>query len=206
MKDILLSEINVDKEPYIERTAIRDLLIIKRPYYSDDRGCFQEDFRILDIENIIGRKIKILQAQHSFSKLEVLRGIHFEPQDKIITPLSGRIAAAIVDLRKNSDTFKKHILFEFDNTIGRGQTVSLFIPEGLGNSLCVFKRDNDPVFEGALYRYDTSAIYDPKTAGIGVRYDDQDLKIDWPVKDPVISERDRNLPSLNEFLAKYGER
>lgn len=186
-----------EKEPFIRETEISGLLIIRRPRFADERGSFQEEFRIPDIEKVIGRKVEIRQTQISDSEPRVLRGIHAEPQDKIITPLTGKLLAVIVDLRPDSRTFKKWIMLDIDNTVNL-ERITLFVPEGLGNAFYVY-----PDSPKVLYQYAVTKTYDSKTAGMGVRFNDESLGIPWPDMDPKISDRDRQLPTLEEFLQKF---
>lgn len=196
-------EIIADKEPFIMETKLNGLLIIKRPFNNDDRGAFQEDFRVPDIEKIIGRKIILQQGQHSFTKPGVVRGIHSEPQDKIITPFFGRIVSVIVDLRPKSDTFKQWIMIDFDLIEPAPEMTSLFVPEGMGNSFCAYRKEGDPIPGIALYRYSVNQIYNPKFSGVGVRFDDSELGIPWPVDNPIVSDRDKNMPTLKEFVVQF---
>jgi dTDP-4-dehydrorhamnose 3,5-epimerase len=191
-----------ENEPHIIKSLIRGVCLIKRPKYSDDRGSFQELFRIPDIEKF-SQRTKILQAQISVSKVNVLRGIHAEPRDKVITPISGRMAAVIVDLRTKSPTYKKWLRFDFDNTRLDNPYTTLFVPSGCGNSLCIFKEKGDPGDGTLIYYYTYSSVYDPKWSDSGVKYDDPDLGITWPIKNPIVSDRDKSLPSLSEFVKKY---
>lgn len=182
-------------EPYIIKTPIEGLLIIKRPRYADFRGSFQELCRVPDL-NKATKGTKIAQSQISISKNNVLRGIHAEPRDKIITPIVGKMLSVIVDLRKDSATFKKWIGFEFDNSSVDTPYTTMLVPNGCGNSFLVTGED-------LIYHYTYSSVYDPKWSGMGVRYNDPDLAIDWPIKEPILSDRDKNMPSLQEFIEKY---
>jgi len=151
--------------------------------------------RISDIEKKINREVIIRQTQISTSKPGVLRGIHAEPQDKIITPMTGLMLAVFVDLRKNSDTLGHHIAMEFDMKEPEATPyTSVFIPERVGNSFCVHGK------KVVVYQYAVSKEYDPKTAGKGVRWDDPELGIQWPIENPVISERDVELPSFSSYI------
>lgn len=201
-KIVSVNSLKVDKEPYIISFPIKGVLLIKRPQYADDRGSFQELFRIPDIGKAF-KKTQILQSQISISKLNVLRGIHAEPRDKVITPIVGRMAAVIVDLRVDSPTFQKWIRFEFDNTSPNIPYTTLFVPAGCGNSLCVYQKRGDAGDGTLIYYYTYSSVYDPKWAGAGVKYDEPKLDIKWPIKNPVVSDRDKNLPSLKEFIEKF---
>ncbi|MBI3396983.1 dTDP-4-dehydrorhamnose 3,5-epimerase family protein [Candidatus Woesebacteria bacterium] len=193
-KRIDVAGINFDREPFIQRTSIEGFLLIRRPQYADGRGAFQEIARIPDISEALGREIVIRQTQRSRSMGHVLRGIHAEPQDKLITPYTGKMVAVIVDLDPKSPTFLSWLMLGFDNTEENCSKTTMFLREGLGNSMCVI--GTDPV----EYVYGVSKIYDPGTAGEGVRYNDPSLAIPWPISNPVVSNRDRNLPDLVRFL------
>ena len=199
-KIVSVNSLNFLEEPYILQTFINGLLIVRRPIYSDGRGSFQEQYRVTDIAKSF-KNTKISQSQISVSKPNVLRGIHAEPRDKFITPLTGRMTAIIVDLRKNSPTLGEWAGFEFDNTSFDTPRTSLFVPGRCGNSFCVYKKDSDPNDGLMLYQYTYSTTYDPKWSKYGVRYDDPDLSIKWPIKNPIISDRDKNLPTFKEFLS-----
>jgi dTDP-4-dehydrorhamnose 3,5-epimerase len=197
-----VNSIRIEKEPYVSSTRIKGVYIIKRPQFSDLRGSFQELYRIPDINKIFART-KVMQSQISISKSNVLRGVHAEPRDKIITPITGRMSAVIVDLRKSSPTFKKWARFDFNNNSSNGIFTTLFVPSGCGNSVCVYKEKDDKGDGNVIYYYSYSSIYNPKWAGSGVRYNDPQLKIKWPIKTPILSERDKNLPLLEDFLRNY---
>ena len=178
---------------YIKTTPIPGLLILQRPILSDERGFFRELFHKDEIEKITGIKFDGVQMNHSHSIPGVIRGIHGEKWNKIIYPVSGEIFIAIVDIRPDSPTFAKVEIFNIndDNRIG------FFIPEGLANSLCV--TGDKP----ADYLYLVDAYYDGSDIR-AIAWDDPDLQINWPVKNPIISERDRNNPKLrNLFPEKF---
>lgn len=187
-------ELKIDKEPYIYESPLEGVLLIRRPRYADQRGSFQEEARLPDIGDALHRDVKIAQSQYSESAPRVIRGIHFEPQDKLVTPLTGKISVVLLDLRVGSPTFKRYLMFELDNTQDKAKT-TIFIPEGVGNSFCVHK-DSPTV----IYQYSVTCVYNPATAGMGVRYDDEELAIPWPVDDPIVSDRDLSLPTMEEFL------
>ncbi len=180
------------EEPYLHEVGIEDVLLIKRPNLLDRRGQFQEFWRLDDIEEAIGRDVKIRQFQMSESRPNVLRGVHVEPQDKIITPLVGKFRIALVDFRQESSTYLKLLVFDLNLMIGSPK-YSVFIPEGVGNSFCVFP--NSP---HAYYLYGVSQTYNPSHSNMGVRWNS--LGIDWPSKYPELSDRDKNLPTIEQFV------
>jgi len=199
---IEVSKMEIGGEPFIVESSLKELYLIRRPFYMDNRGSFQEVVRIPDLKKTVGCEISFQQTQISVSKPGVIRGIHVEPQDKLVTPLTGHMYSVVVDVRPNSPTFKKWVMFRFDNTSSDIPKTSLFIPRGLGNSICVPYESPQEV----LYYYSVTEVYNPATAGRGIRYDDAELDIPWPIKNPIISQnRDASLPSFSEFIEKYGE-
>lgn len=188
----------VDKTPaseaHISKTSIEGLLIITRPMYPDHRGGFQELWRVLDLAEFLSREVILKQGNFSISLPGVVRGLHAEPQDKVITPLTGKMRAAIVDIRKDSPTFKKVELIDFDNSELLAGRKSLFLSAGLANSICVLGK------EPVLYVYAVSSVFDPKAQKRAVRWNDPALNIDWGVNEPILSKADKNCLTLDEVL------
>jgi dTDP-4-dehydrorhamnose 3,5-epimerase len=129
------------------------------------------------------------------SKPGVIRALHAESWNKLVYPMTGRMFAAIVDIRPESETFGKVETFEFDAAEPR----ALFVPIGMGNSICVHGD------EDVHYMY----LVDQEYTGQDTRaiaWDDPDLAIAWPVENPIISDRDKNNPTLREmFPEKFKE-
>ena len=122
---------------YIKTTSIPGLVVIERPVYKDNRGFFHEIVRLNELEEATGVKFSAVQLSHSMSVPRVIRAIHTEEWNKLIYPLTGKMFAAIVDLRKDSSTFGKVETFTFDNTRDDCPHRALFLPKGMGNSICV---------------------------------------------------------------------
>jgi len=174
---------------YIKETSIKGLYIIERPIFEDDRGFFREVFRLKDLEEVVGFKFNIVQSNHAHSKPNVIRALHAENWNKLVYPINGEMFAAIVDIRPDSETFGKVETFNFDSNFRK----SLFIPKGLANSICVNGEEN------VDYIYYVDSYYDGKDTR-AVIWNDPDLNITWPVKNPIISERDRNNSTLRELF------
>lgn len=174
---------------FVVKTSIEGLLVLKRPLHADDRGFFREIFHINEVEEVLGIEFKGVQMNHAFSHPRVLRGIHAEDWNKIISPLNGEVFVAIADIRPDSPTFGKVEIF----TINDQNRISLFISKGLANSYCVTGG------ESVNYIYLVDAYYDG-TDTRAVAFDDPDLNIAWPIEDPIISERDRNNPKLRDLF------
>jgi len=174
---------------YIKTTSIPGLLILERPIQKDDRGFYREVFHNDELEKLSGVKFNGIQMNHAYSKPGVIRGIHAERWNKIIYPVTGEVFIAIVDIRSDSPTFGKVETFKVNDE----NRIGLFIPNGLANSLCVIgEKSVDYIYLVDVYwdGSDTRAI----------AWDDPDLAIDWPIKDPILSERDKNNPKLRDLF------
>lgn len=173
---------------YIKTTSIPGLLVLERPIISDERGFFKEIFHLDELEQALGYEFKGVQANHSQSLTGVLRGLHAENWNKLVYPLTGRVFVAIVDIRADSETFAKVETFTIDDS----NRIALFIPKGLANSFCVIE-------DTVNYLYLVDVYYDG-TDTRAVSYKDPDLNIDWPIKDPIVSEKDKDNPTLRQLF------
>ena len=180
-----------DTTKSVKTTSIPGVFIIERPTFTDDRGFFHEVFRLNELEEVAGVDFKPVQWSHSFSKPGVIRAIHTEGWQKLIYPVTGHLFAAIADVRPDSATFGKVEVFEMDNTKDSPHQ-ALFLPPGMGNSICAVGD------VGLHYLYLVDAYWDDAKA-TGIAWDDPDLAISWPIKDPSISERDTKNPTLRSL-------
>ncbi len=180
-------------QQFIKTTSIPGLLVLERPIHPDERGFFRELFHKDELEKIVGIKFDGVQINHSHSNPGVIRGIHAEKWNKIVYPVCGEVFIAIVDIRPESPTFAKVETF----LVADNNRIGLFIPNGLANSLCA--TGSQPVD----YIYLVDAYYDGSDTR-AIAWNDPDLNIDWPIKNPVISERDKNNSRLRDlFPEKY---
>ncbi len=177
-----------NKSSYIVETSIPGLLVIKKPTFNDKRGFFREVFRLKELAEC-GVEFKPVQMNHSFSQPRVIRGLHAENWNKLVYPISGKMFAAVVDIRPEKKSFAKVETFIFDERDPFG----LFISKGLANSICVIGD------VGVHYIYLVDAYYDGKDTR-AISWDDPDLSIDWPVKNPILSDRDKNNPRLRDIF------
>lgn len=173
----------------IVRTDINGVLDLNSPIFNDDRGFFREVFHLDELETSLDSKFYPVQMNHSRSLPGVIRALHAEKWNKLIYPVSGSMLAVLADIRPESPTFGKTIRFNFyeDNRH------SLFIPVGIANSICVI--GDQPV----EYVYLVDAYYTGKDT-TAVAWNDPDLAIDWPIKNPTISERDRHNLTLRQLF------
>lgn len=173
----------------VQCTSLSGLFVIERPTHRDDRGFFREVARWDELAEASGHAFAPVQWNHSVSKPRVIRALHAENWNKMVYPVTGRMFAAVVDIRPDRPTFGRVETFEFDEETPR----ALFVSAGLANSICVV--GDKPVH----YLYLVDAYYDGSDTR-AVAWDDPDLAIAWPVKDPIISERDRNNPKLRDLF------
>jgi dTDP-4-dehydrorhamnose 3,5-epimerase len=172
----------------IKKTKFKDLLIIKQKNNSDNRGSLRETFN-----NKLLKK-KFVFEYCTTSKKDVLRGFHFQSkfkQSKFVNVLKGKILDVVIDLRKNSKTFKKtfKIILSKDNALG------LFIPRGFAHAYFSIDKEN------VIY-YKLDNYYAPEFES-GIVYNDKSLKFKWPKKNMIISQKDKKLLTLNEFSKKF---
>jgi len=169
------------------KTKINGPKIIKTTIFKDNRGFLKEVYRKNIIDNI-DFPFDVM----SFSKKNVLRGLHMQtknPQAKIITVTHGKILDVAVDLRSKSKTFGKYVGI----TISDKDDYSFYIPEGFAHGFLCLSRECTVNYKCSQYREPGSE----KT----LSWNDPDVKIKWPIKKPLLSNKDKNLGlSLNEFL------
>ena len=171
-------------------TEIEEVVLIEPDVYGDERGFLVETFRECELDRL-GIHVHFVQDNHSRSGERVLRGIHMQRgQAKLVRCPRGAIWDVAVDLRPDSPTYKRWEGYELDDVTHR----QLFIPDGFGHGFCVLSDQAD-----VLYRI--SSYYDAELES-EVAWDDPEIGINWPVDEPVLSDRDRNAPTLAESTAR----
>jgi dTDP-4-dehydrorhamnose 3,5-epimerase len=170
--------------------SLPDVVIIEPTAHTDERGYFLELFHEARYHGIV--PARFVQDNLSVSHRGVLRGLHYQlvkPQGKLVSVLEGEIFDVAVDIRRGSPTFGAHA----ECILSAGNHRQVYIPEGFAHGFCV-------TGERALVLYKCTASYDP-AGERGIRWDDPSLAIQWPVAEPILSERDRNFPVL-EIIPK----
>lgn len=142
-----------------------------------------------ELEEVLGFEFKPVQLNHSMSLQNVIRALHAENWNKLVYPVTGTMFSAIVDIRPDSPTFGKIETFNFSDSDRK----MLFIPKGLANSICVVGA------EPVNYLYLVDQYYDGSDTR-AIAWDDPELNIKWPVENPLVSERDKNNPTLRELF------
>jgi dTDP-4-dehydrorhamnose 3,5-epimerase len=167
-------------------TKLEGLVLIEPTVHGDERGFLVETFRANALAEL-GIEVEFVQDNHSRSQGRVLRGIHMQRgQAKLVRCPRGRIWDVAVDLRPDSPTYRRWEGHELDGERHR----QLFIPAGFGHGFCLLDDEAD-----VLYRL--SSYYDAELEA-GVAWDDPEIGIEWPISDPLLSERDSNAPRLAE--------
>lgn len=157
------------------------LMVLEPDHFEDSRGFFLESFE-QERYRALGITENFVQDNHSRSRKNVLRGLHFtrnRPQAQIVTVIRGRIFDVVVDVRKGSPTFGKWYGTELSDEGPR----QVYMAHGFAHGFCVLS-------DYADLHYKVSQRYDPSDEG-GLIWNDSEVRIDWPIKDPVISARDQ---------------
>ena len=172
-------------------TKLDGLVLIEPEVHGDQRGFMVETYR-RDTWANLGVEVEFVQHNHSRSAQGTLRGIHFqtEPgQAKLVRCSRGKIFDVAVDLRSSSPTFGQWEGHVLDDETHR----QLFVPVGFGHGFAVLS-------EIADVTYLLSSAYNPATES-GIAWDDPDVGVEWPAKDPLLSERDKASPRLAELAS-----
>ncbi|MES2528838.1 MAG: dTDP-4-dehydrorhamnose 3,5-epimerase [Bdellovibrionota bacterium] len=174
----------------IYETGISNLILIKPKTFSDRRGFFLENYHSARYREV-GISEDFIQDNHSRSLKNVVRGLHFQvqfPQAQIVTVMSGHIYDVALDVRQDSPTFGKW----FGADLKAGDVCQMYMGPGFAHGFCVLSEEAD-------LHYKVSRHYTPNDEG-GIRWNDPDLGISWPVKDPIISDRDAAYSGFREFF------
>ena len=173
----------------IINTRFHGLKIIKGISHHDKRGYFREICK----NNFFKNKNFIYWCISS-SKKNVLRGLHLQKkfqQDKLVAVIKGKIFDVVVDLRKKSKTYGKH----YSITLSDRNSTSLFIPAGFAHGFCGLKNNNLIFYGFTNYR--------SKKDEIGILWNDKKLKIKWPITKPILSKKDKNNITFENYKNIY---
>jgi len=173
----------------IYNTNFNGLKIIKGKNNFDNRGYFREVF-----QNKIFKNKKFVFWCVSKSKKNIIRGLHLQrkiKQDLFVSVIKGKIFDVVVDLRKNSKKYSKYST----NILSEKNATSLFIPSGFAHGFCSLDDESIVLYGISNYRSTTNEI--------GILWNDKNLKIKWPTKKPLISKKDKNNITFNEYNKLY---
>ena len=176
----------------IEKTSIKDLVIISPNVYEDSRGYFFEAYNQAKFKSN-GIDYPFIQDNQSFSKRGVIRGLHLQinpfAQAKLVRVLEGEILDVAVDLRKKSSTYGQHVSV----ILSAANQKQLMVPHGFAHGFSVLS-------ETASVLYKVDQMYH-KESERGIRYDDPTLAINWqvPTDEVLVSDKDLILPSFKDI-------
>lgn len=164
-----------------------------KPFFAqDERGMFVKTFHA-DRFAELGLPTEWREEYYSSSSKGVIRGMHFQtpPHDheKLVYCIQGRVLDVVVDLRQQSPTFRRHLAVELDAAEGHG----LMVPKGMAHGFLALT-------ENVLMAYKVTTVYAPANDA-GIRWDS--IGLDWGVRDPVVSARDRAHPPFEAFTSPF---
>ena len=173
-------------------TSITDVKIIEPKVFGDERGFFLETFQADRYKQFLGENLKFVQDNHSRSARGVLRGLHFQrskPQGKLVRVVRGEVFDVAVDIRKESPTYGK---WEGVN-LSEENKRQFWVPPGLAHGFVVLSDTAD-------FEYKCTDYYDPSDEG-SLIWNDPDIAIEWPVTNPLLSDKDRQAKTFAELFA-----
>ena len=177
----------------IEKTPLKDCLIIKPRVFEDDRGSFFESFNEDTFKKETGLEVNFIQDNQSISKKGALRGLHLQKgehaQAKLVRVVKGEVMDVVVDLREDSETFGD----TFSIILNEQNNHQLFVPRGFAHGFIT-------ISEEVIFAYKCDNYYN-KESEAGIIYNDETLNIDWhlPKEQLILSEKDQELPTFKEF-------
>jgi dTDP-4-dehydrorhamnose 3,5-epimerase len=144
--------------------------------------------RMNELEAYLQHAPRFVQENHSRSIRGTLRGLHAENWEKLIYVPRGDVFTAIADIRPQSPTFGQVETF----LLGESNRCKIFIPRRMAHGYCVLSDEAD-------YLYQVTEYYDG-TDLLAVAWDDPDLAVPWPIRDPILSERDQRNPTFRSLF------
>jgi dTDP-4-dehydrorhamnose 3,5-epimerase len=171
-------------------TTIPEVLIIEPDVYRDSRGFFLESYHATKYDGL-GIPGPFVQDNHSKSRARTLRGLHMqlkEPQGKLVRAIEGEVLDVAVDVRRGSPTFGRWVGVRLSADNFR----QCFIPPGFAHGFYVLSDE-------AQIEYKCTSLYDPGSE-LGIIWNDPQLAIDWPDREPILSGKDAGLPRLSDVL------
>ena len=179
----------------VRSTAIPEVLVVEHETFQDERGFFMEVFRADHFAEHadLGLPSSFVQLNHSRSARGVVRGLHFQwdpPMGKLMRVARGEAFIVAVDIRPGSPTLGRYELI-----VASGENhLQLWAPASFARGFCALSDIVD-------IEYLTTGTYGPH-AESGIAWNDPDIGIDWPIKEPIVSQKDANAQSLAEWLAR----
>lgn len=173
----------------IETTDFPGLIVIRPKVFEDERGYFFESWQEERYRDA-GIAERFVQDNRSYSRAGILRGLHYQkrhPHGQLVWIVEGEIFDVVVDLRRDSPTFRKW----YGRHMSAKTPEQIYMPPGFAHGFCVLG-------DSAAVHYKCTGQYRPNDEG-GLNWKDPDIGIDWPVDGPMVSARDEAFPNLADF-------
>ena len=173
----------------VTETSLPGVLLVEPDVHGDSRGFFMEAWNEQRYREL-GIDASFVQSNVSRSAQGVLRGLHFQnpnPQGKLVQVLDGEVFDVAVDIRRGSPTFGRWCGI----TLSADNLRQLYVPPGFAHGFCVTSAT-------AIFAYKCTDVYNPAAEG-SIRWDDEEIGIDWPSMDILLSEKDRQAPALKDI-------
>ena len=173
----------------VEKSDLEGVLLIQPTVHTDSRGRFFESFQKERYKEI-GIEEEFVQDNHSVSQKNTIRGLHYRvapEQSKLVRVIRGEVFDVVVDIRKGSPTFGQWRGYTLSDT----NYLQIYIPVGFAHGFCVLS-------EMAEFLYKVSEYYSAEKEK-GIMWNDQDIGIDWPISNPVLSEKDTTNLTLKDL-------
>ncbi len=179
----------------ITECKIPGLLIIEPRVFEDSRGSFFESFNAQKFNEIVGEEIYFCQDNESISKKNVLRGLHFQrppfAQGKLVRVAVGSVLDVAVDIRKGSPFYGQFELIE----LSAENKKQFWIPPGFAHGFLTLE-------DNTIFNYKCTNYYSPVSEGT-IQWNDEDLKINWPIVDPIVSDKDQEGEKFVNFVSQF---
>jgi dTDP-4-dehydrorhamnose 3,5-epimerase len=183
-----------NKVVQIKDFHIKGPLLIAPKVFPDNRGYFFEPYHYARYREA-GIDVVFVQDNQSLSHKDALRGLHFQAppfdQGKLVRVVKGAVLDVIVDIRKHSETYGQHIAVE----LSEENFHQLWVPSGFAHGFAT-------LMDNTIFEYKCTNYYHKASEG-GIRWNDPDLKIDWLLSNPILSEKDQVLPFIKDFVSPF---
>jgi dTDP-4-dehydrorhamnose 3,5-epimerase len=175
-------------------TSNPDILLLKPDVFEDNRGYFFESYSSYKVLEI-GIDVNFIQDNQSLSEKDVLRGLHFQSppyaQGKLVRVIKGAVLDVAVDIRKSSPHYGKWVSY----ILSEQNKMMMWVPPGFAHGFLTLEPDT-------IFFYKCTGYYNKASEGI-IKWDDPDIGIQWNIANPLISDRDKNGLSFNEFESPF---
>ena len=179
----------------VEEKELEGIAIIEADVFHDERGYFMEFYNEKKFKHIVKSVFSFKQDNISCSKKHVLRGLHLQSppfdQGKLIQVLNGKALDVVVDVRKKSKTFGKHLKIELSSKNNR----KLWVPHGFAHGFLSLEDDT-------ILSYKCTNYYS-KAHEMDLLWNDENLNIDWGIENPILSEKDQKATRFENFNSPF---